>query len=97
VYRRLADIPPPRLDVVDVFRKPSDLAGHLDDIIAANPKVVWLQSGISEPEFEAAVAAAGIKVVANRWGSGDSGYRAGWCVVRGGSVGRERLIADAVF
>ncbi|GBF98631.1 hypothetical protein Rsub_10820 [Raphidocelis subcapitata] len=66
VYRRLADIPPPPLDIVDVFRKPSDLAGHLEDILAARPKVVWLQAGISEPGFEAAVAAAGIKVVANR-------------------------------
>ena len=69
VYRKLADIPPgPPVDIVDVFRKPSDLAGHLDDILALKPKpkCVWLQSGITDAAFEAAVAAAGIRVVADR-------------------------------
>lgn len=54
------------MDIVDVFRRPQDLAAHLDDILAAKPKAVWLQSGISEPTFEAALAAAGITVVADR-------------------------------
>ena len=39
----------PPVDIVDVFRRPQDLAGHLSDILAARPKAVWLQSGISEP------------------------------------------------
>ncbi|KIY96012.1 hypothetical protein MNEG_11950 [Monoraphidium neglectum] len=66
VFRRLADIPGPPVDIVDVFRKPSDLPPHLEDILAAKPKTVWLQSGITHPEFEAALAAAGIQVVADR-------------------------------
>ncbi len=49
-----------------MFRRPQDLAGHLEDLLAAKPKAVWLQSGISEPGFEAALAAAGITVVADR-------------------------------
>lgn len=53
------------IDIVDVFRKPSDLAQHLDDLLAARPACVWLQSGISEPNFEEALARAGIKVVSN--------------------------------
>ncbi|KAI8466159.1 MAG: CoA binding domain-containing protein [Monoraphidium minutum] len=65
VYRRVVDVPGP-IDVLDVFRKPSDLPPHLEDILAARPKAVWLQSGITNPEFEAALAAAGIDVVANR-------------------------------
>jgi hypothetical protein len=59
----------PPVDIVDVFRKPSDLPPHLEDILAAKPKTVWLQSGITHPEFEAALAAAGIQVVADRWGA----------------------------
>lgn len=49
-----------------MFRRPQDLAQHLDDIIAARPKVVWLQSGISDAAFESALAAAGVTVVADR-------------------------------
>jgi predicted CoA-binding protein len=33
VYRKVADVPGP-VDIVDVFRKPSDIDAHVDDIIA---------------------------------------------------------------
>lgn len=51
---------------MDVFRKPSDIPQHLDDIIAAKPKAVWLQSGITNPEAEETLAKAGILVVSNQ-------------------------------
>ncbi|EFN56126.1 hypothetical protein CHLNCDRAFT_14107, partial [Chlorella variabilis] len=54
------------IDILDVFRRPADLPGHLDDIVALRPDCVWLQSGISHPEFEERLAAAGIKVVPSR-------------------------------
>lgn len=56
------------IDILDVFRKPSDIPPHLDDILAKNPlpKVVWLQSGITNPEAEEVLAKAGIKVVSDR-------------------------------
>ncbi|KAK9843999.1 hypothetical protein WJX81_001627 [Elliptochloris bilobata] len=66
VYRKVADVPERPLDVLDVFRRPEDLHLHLDDIIQAKPKVVWLQSGITEPAFEEELARAGIRVVADR-------------------------------
>lgn len=67
VLRRVADVPaPPALDVVNVFRRPADVMQHVDDILAARPKVVWLQVGVSSPEAEQAFAQAGIKVVANK-------------------------------
>ncbi len=47
-------------------RKASDLPPHLDDIVAARPRAVWLQSGITNPEFEEALAREGIKVVSDR-------------------------------
>ena len=65
VYQRLADIPEP-LDLVDVFRRPQDLAGHVDEILAARPRAVWLQSGISDAAFAERLAREGIDVVQDR-------------------------------
>jgi len=64
VVRKVSDIDEP-YDILCVFRKPSDLPAHLDDILAAphKPPVVWLQSGIHNPEFEQQLAEAGISVV----------------------------------
>jgi uncharacterized protein len=62
VYRKLVDIPG-EIDMVDVFRRPTDLAGHLDDILAKKPKSVWLQQGIRNDEFAEKLSAAGITVV----------------------------------
>ena len=65
VFRRLADVPG-RLDLVDVFRLPSALPGHLDDLLAARPRAVWLQSGIRHDAVAEALARAGIDVVQDR-------------------------------
>src|SRR5438132_5951439 len=45
VVRKLADIGRP-VDMVNVFRRPNDIPPHLDDILAAKPKFVWMQLGI---------------------------------------------------
>jgi|LNFM01.1.fsa_nt_gb predicted CoA-binding protein len=65
VYRRVQDVPGP-LDLVCVFRRPQDLAGHLEDLLAAAPQAVWLQSGIRSEPFAAALRNAGIAVVQDR-------------------------------
>ncbi len=65
VFRRLVDVPGP-IDLVNVFRKPADLAGHLDDLLAKRPAAVWLQSGIRSDTFAEALLAAGIDVVQDR-------------------------------
>jgi len=62
VYRKLVDVPG-EIDLVDVFRKPSDLAAHLDDILAKKPKAVWLQLGIRSDAFAEKLERAGIEVV----------------------------------
>ena len=56
----------PSPDMVNVFRKPSDIPAHLDAVIAAKPKVVWFQLGIRNDEAAAKLAKAGIKVVQDR-------------------------------
>ena len=43
-------------------RRPNDVPQHIDDIVAAKPGAVWLQSGIRNPGAEEAFAKAGIKV-----------------------------------
>ena len=52
-----------RIDILNVFRKPEDLPAHFDDIVALNPRVVWLQQGIQHDEMAHKLAARGIKVV----------------------------------
>ncbi|HWS99647.1 MAG TPA: CoA-binding protein [Pyrinomonadaceae bacterium] len=65
VYRKLADIPGD-VDLVNVFRRSEDIAPHLEDILAKNPKAVWFQSGIRNDQAAQKLALAGIKVVQDR-------------------------------
>ncbi len=65
VYRKLTDIPGD-IDMVDVFRRPPDIAGHVEDILAKQPKSVWFQSGIRNDNAAEIFAKAGIKVVQDR-------------------------------
>ncbi len=62
VYRRLGDIPG-AVDMVDVFRRPPDIVGHIEDILAKHPQSVWFQTGIINMAAAEIFAKAGIKVV----------------------------------
>ena len=65
VFRKLTDIGRP-IDMVNVFRRPSDIPPHVDEILAARPKFVWFQLGIRNDEAAQKLAEAGIKVVQDR-------------------------------
>lgn len=65
VYRAVADVPG-NVDLVNVFRRPSDIPRHVDDIIAKGPKAVWFQLGIRNEEAAERFAKAGIDVVQDR-------------------------------
>jgi hypothetical protein len=65
VYRRLMDIPG-NIDLVDVFRRPTDLEQHVEDILAKKPKAVWFQHGIRNDAVADKLAAAGIDVVQDK-------------------------------
>ncbi len=60
VVRDLTAVEP---DMVNVFRKPSDLMAHLPALLQLHPKSVWLQRGIQHAELERALEDAGIAVV----------------------------------
>jgi predicted CoA-binding protein len=67
VVATLAELDTP-IDVVDVFRRPDKIPGHLDDILAMEPlpRVVWFQLGIRNDQAARQLIAAGIDVVQNR-------------------------------
>ena len=65
VYRKLVEIPA-EVDLVNVFRRSQDVPGHLDDLLAKQPKAVWMQSGIRNSAVAERLAQAGIKVVQDR-------------------------------
>jgi uncharacterized protein len=52
--------------LVDVFRRPQDIPPHVDDVLAARPKAVWLQLGIRHDAVARRLAEAGIRVVQDR-------------------------------
>jgi predicted CoA-binding protein len=66
VFRTVAGIPGGPVDLVDVFRRPVDLLPHLDDLLSARPKAVWLQLGIRHDDFARRLVEAGIDVVQDR-------------------------------
>lgn len=65
VHRSLATIDPPA-DMVQLFRKSEDVSGHVEEILAAEPSVVWMQLGIRNAEAAERFARAGILVVQDR-------------------------------
>ena len=65
VYRRLEDIPG-EVDLVDVFRRPTDIEQHVADILKKRPKAVWFQLGIRNDAVADKLAQAGIDVVQDK-------------------------------
>jgi predicted CoA-binding protein len=67
VRATLAELDEP-VDVVEVFRKATNIPGHVEDILAMKPrpKVVWFQKGIKNDDVARILEASGIVVVQNR-------------------------------
>lgn len=64
-YPSLRDLPEPP-DIVDVFRKHSEIPGVVDEAIEVGAKVVWFQLGLRHEEAARKAVAAGLKVVQDR-------------------------------
>ena len=62
VYRRLVDVPG-EIDIVNVFRRGPDVGQHLEDLVAKQPRAVWMQTGIRNDTVAEALARNGIDVV----------------------------------
>ncbi len=64
-YPSLADLPEVP-DIVDVFRRPEDLPGVVDEAIEVGAKVVWFQLGLRNDEAARRALDAGLEVVQDR-------------------------------
>ena len=64
-YPRLADIGEP-VDVVDIFRRASEVGPHVDEAIEIGAKAVWMQLGVIDVHAAERARAAGLRVVMNR-------------------------------
>jgi len=64
-YPSLKDIPH-AVDVVDVFRKPSDTPAIAQEAVAIGAKVFWLQLGVINEQAQAIAQQAGLTVVVDR-------------------------------
>jgi uncharacterized protein len=69
VYPTIGEVPE-RVDIVDLFRRPSAIEAHAEEILALPPErrpaVVWMQTGIRHDAAAARLEAAGIRVVMDR-------------------------------
>ena len=74
VHRSLATITPPA-DLVLLFRRASDIPQHVADILAAKPRVVWMQQGIRNQAVAEQLAQAGVEVVQDRCIYTELGHR----------------------
>jgi predicted CoA-binding protein len=65
VYASLEEIPRP-VDIVDVFRRPSELPGIAQSAIDIGAKVLWMQLGVVNDEAARMAREAGLEVVMDR-------------------------------
>jgi hypothetical protein len=64
-YPSLAELPE-RVDIVDVFRRPSVVVPVAEQAVAAGAGALWLQLGVINDEAAAIAAAGGLDVVMDR-------------------------------
>ncbi|RUQ99290.1 CoA-binding protein [Labedella endophytica] len=64
-YPDLASLPEVP-DIVDVFRKPSDIPSVVDEVLAIGAKTIWVQLGIWNEEAAYDAEARGLTVVMDR-------------------------------
>jgi len=65
VFPSLADLPSPP-DLVDVFRRRSELANVADQAVTAKAGTLWFQLGLYDESVADAAASAGLTVVMDR-------------------------------
>ena len=63
-YKRLSDIPG-KVDIVDCFRKSSEIPAIADEAIAIGARVLWMQLGVENAEARRKAEAAGLEVIEN--------------------------------
>jgi predicted CoA-binding protein len=62
VYRTLAEVPG-QVDLVNLFRAPRFVAGHVDEAILVKAPAIWMQEGVVDEEAARRAGEAGLFVV----------------------------------
>ncbi|MGI5836013.1 MAG: CoA-binding protein [Chloroflexota bacterium] len=57
---------PEKIDVVDIFRKPSEVPGIVEEAIEVGARTVWMQEGVVNEAAAARAREAGLQVVMDR-------------------------------
>lgn len=57
---------PVKVDVVDIFRKPEEVPGIVEEAISIGAGAIWMQLGIKHAEAAKRARAAGLRVVMDR-------------------------------
>ena len=65
VYSNITEIKD-KIDMVDVFRKSSDIDKIIEDILACNPQFIWLQIGVINNKLAKVAANKNITIIMNR-------------------------------
>ena len=65
VYERLADVPF-AVDVVDHFRRSSQVGPHIDEAVRLRVPAVWMQEGVIDEDAAQRARGAGLVVVMDR-------------------------------
>ncbi|TMA25274.1 MAG: CoA-binding protein [Deltaproteobacteria bacterium] len=65
VYERLHEVPF-KIDVVDHFRRATQVGGHIDEAIALKLPAVWMQEGVVDEAAAERARKAGLFVVMDR-------------------------------
>ena len=92
VYKSLADLPAVP-DLVEVFRKPSELPEVAEEAIAVGAKTLWFQLGLWDEAVAHRAHAAGLEVVMNRCPKIEYGRLSGeigWAGVNAGAISSKR-------
>ena len=72
VYASLDDVPE-KIDIIDVFRRPSAVAALAEEAVRKGFKVFWMQPGTESPETIVKLDREGYRVVAGRCAKIESG------------------------
>ncbi|MCL5016799.1 MAG: CoA-binding protein [Candidatus Parvarchaeota archaeon] len=64
-YSSISDVPG-TVEIVDIFRPSEEVLPVVQAAITKNPKVIWMQEGISNDEAKKLAEASGITVIFNR-------------------------------
>jgi predicted CoA-binding protein len=64
-FPSLHDVGEP-VEVVDLFRRSSEVGPHVDEAIATGARAVWMQLGVIDEAAAERARAAGLRVVMNR-------------------------------